>query len=134
MNKFERKLSGKRVVRAGRRFTLFTPNKDSNDTINVIKSLEDSSVIIGGVTETVKYEINKQECWFPPALLAPLAASLVLPVISSVVKGVSGRGVRRTRKGYIDKKLLVPLNLLSNVKITKCLNYKPRFNDVFSRN
>ena len=89
MNKFERKLSGKRVVRAGRRFTLFTPNKDSNDTINVIKSLEDSSVIIGGVTETVKYEINKQECWFLPALLAPLAASLVLPVISSVVKGIS---------------------------------------------
>ena len=58
MNKFERKLSGKQVVRAGRRFTSFTPNKDSNDTINIIKSLEDSGVIIGGVTETVKYEIK----------------------------------------------------------------------------
>ena len=67
-------------------------------------------------------------------MLAPLAASLVLLVISSVVKGISGRGVRRTGKGYVDKKLLVPLNLLSNIKITKCLNYEHRFNDVFSRN
>ena len=26
------------------------------------------------------------------------------PVISSVVKGISGRGVRRVGKGYMDKK------------------------------
>ena len=31
------------------------------------------------------------------------ASSLVQPVIFSVVKGISGRGVRRTRKAYMDK-------------------------------
>ena len=30
-----------------------------NDIIKIIKSLEDSSVLIDGVTETVKHEIKK---------------------------------------------------------------------------
>ena len=62
-----------------------------NDIIKIIKSLEDSGVLI----ETVKHEIKKQESRFLGALLARLAASLVQPVISSVVKGISRRGVRR---------------------------------------
>ena len=61
------------------------------DIIKIIKSLEDSNVLIDG-TETVKHKIKKQEGQFLPALLASLAGSLVQPVISSVVKD---RGVRR---------------------------------------
>ena len=52
-----------------------------NHIIKIIKSLEDSGVLIDGVTETVKHEINKQESEFLGALLAPLAASTVQPVI-----------------------------------------------------
>ena len=66
-----------------------------NDITKIIKSLEDLGVLIDGVTETVKHEIKKQEGGFIGALLAPLAASLVQPVISLVVKSISGRGVRR---------------------------------------
>ena len=66
-----------------------------NDIIKIIKSLEDSGVLIDGVTETVKYEEKKQEGKFLGALLATLAASVVRPMISSVVKGVSRRGIRR---------------------------------------
>ena len=55
-------------------------------------------------TETVKYETRKQEGGFLGVLLAPLAASLVQPVISSVVKGISARGDRREGRGYMDKK------------------------------
>ena len=90
-------------MRAGRGFTLLISNEDVNDIIKIIKSLEDSGVLIDGVTETVKHERKKQEGGFVGALLVPLAASLVQPVISSVVKGISGRGVRRAGKGYIDK-------------------------------
>ena len=50
--------------------------------IKIIKSLEDSGVLIDGVTETLK------RSGFLGALLAPLAASLVQPVISSVVKDI----------------------------------------------
>ena len=66
-----------------------------NDIIKVIKSLEDSGVLIDGVNEVVKHEIKKQEGKFLGALLAPLTASIVQPVISSVVKGISGTRVRR---------------------------------------
>ena len=38
----------------------------------------------------ITFEIKKQEGGFLGALLAPLAASLVQPIVSSVVKGISG--------------------------------------------
>ena len=101
INRFDRKISGKRVVGAGKRFTLFISNEDMNDVIKTIKSLEDSGVLTDGVTETVKHEIEKQEGGFLGALLAHLAALLVQRVISSVVKGISGRGVRRAERGYM---------------------------------
>ena len=56
----------------------------------------------GGVTKTVKHEKNKKGR-FPWALLASLAVSLVQPVIFSVVKGISGRGVRRAGGGFLHK-------------------------------
>ena len=81
---------------------VFISNDDMN-IIKILKSLEDSGVLIDGVTETVKHEIKKQEGRFIWALLAPLAASLVQPVISSLVKGISGRVVRRAGRGYMDE-------------------------------
>ena len=69
------------------------------------KLLEDSGVLTDGVTETVKHEINKQEGGFIGALLAPLAASVVQPVISLVVKGISARGVSGAGRGCINKNI-----------------------------
>ena len=96
INNFERKITGKGAIRAGRGFTLFVPNKDINDTIKIMKLLEDLGVLIAGITETVKHQIKKQERGFLGALLTPLAASIVQPVIYSVVKCISERGIRRT--------------------------------------
>ena len=69
-----------------------------NDNIQIIKSSEGSGVLIDGVTETVKHEIKKQEGRFLELLLA----SLVQLVVSSEVKEISGRGVRRAGRGYTD--------------------------------
>ena len=44
INKFERKINGKGAVRAGKGFTLFVLNEDMNDTVKIIKSLEDAVV------------------------------------------------------------------------------------------
>ena len=88
-----KKISRKWAASAGKRFTLFISNEDMNHIINIIRSLEDWDVLIDGVTETVKHEMKKEEGEFLGALLAPLAASIVQPVFSSVVKGISGRGV-----------------------------------------
>ena len=62
-NRFDRKISGKGAVRAVKWFTLFISNKDMNDIIKIIKSLENSSVLIAGVTKTVKHETKKSVRW-----------------------------------------------------------------------
>ena len=58
INKFERKISGIGAFRAGKGFTLFILNEDVNDIIKMIKSSGDSNIIIDGITETVKHEMN----------------------------------------------------------------------------
>ena len=100
-----KKISEKGAARAGKGFTLSISNEDMNDIIKIIKSLEDSGVLIDGVTETVKHEIEKQEDEFRGALLAPLAVLIVQPVFSLVVKGISRRGVRRAGRRYMNKKV-----------------------------
>ena len=70
-------------ARAGKGFTLLISNEYMSDIIKIIKSLEDSGVLIDGVTETVKCEIKKQEeKQFLGGLLAPIAVSILEPVIS----------------------------------------------------
>ena len=39
----------------------FILNEDINDIINIIKSLENSGVLIDGVIETVKHQIKNKE-------------------------------------------------------------------------
>ena len=72
-----------------------------NDIIKITKLLEDLGLLIDGVTETVKHET--QDGGFFGVLLAHLTALLVQPVISSVAKGISRRGVRRAGGEYMDK-------------------------------
>ena len=69
-----------------------------NDIIKIVKPLEDSGVLVDRVTEIIKHDIKKQEGRFFENLLALLTASIVQPVISSVVKGISGKGVRLAAK------------------------------------
>ena len=102
--KFERKIIGKRAVRTWKGFILITLNEDMDGIIKFIKTLEDLGVLTDRVTERKKHEIKKQESGFLGALWAPLAASLVQPVISSVLIDISGAGIRRAGMGYIDKK------------------------------
>ena len=100
VNKSDRRRSGKWVATAVKGFTLFISNEDVNDIIKIIKWLEDSGLLIDGVTKTVKGEIKKKQeggcldaCW------APFDTLLVQLVASSVVKGISRRGDRRAWGG-----------------------------------
>ena len=77
-------------MRAGKGFILSISNDDIDDIIKIMKSLEDSGVLIAGVTKAVKHETKKkQEGGFLGSLLAPWTASLVQPVISLEVKVIS---------------------------------------------
>ena len=67
-----------------------------NDIIKIKKSLEDSNTLTNGITESVKTWTKKGEDGF--LQLTSLAVSLLKTVISSVVKGISERGVRRAER------------------------------------
>ena len=54
-----KKISGKGVVRARKRFTKLISDEDMNKIIKTKKSLEHSSVLIDAVTEPVKVELKK---------------------------------------------------------------------------
>ena len=124
INKAERRISEKRVVRAGKGFTLFISNEDMDDIIRIIKSLKDSGVLTDGVNETVKHETKKLEVGFHGTILAPMFAAMVQPLISLVVKGIAGTGVMATGRAYcnnmahMEKKDLVSFYFLNNIKIT----------------
>ena len=104
-----------------------------NDIMKILKSLVDLDVLTDGVTNTVKHEIKQPEVGFFGALLPPLAASLVEPVISSVVKGISETVVRKVGREYWIK-TVSPFHPLNKVEITNYFDYEPRFNGLFSRN
>ena len=63
VNKYEGKIIGKGAARGGKGFILFILNEDKNIT-NIIKSLEDSNVLIDCVTKTVQHEIKNKEVFF----------------------------------------------------------------------
>ena len=75
INKFDNNISIIEATKAGKGFTFFNSNEDTNDIIKIIKSLGDSSVLIYRVIETVKDETKKQEGGFVGAFLTPLASS-----------------------------------------------------------
>ena len=52
-----------RAVRAGKGFASFISNEVMYDIIKIIKSLEDSNVLIDCITGTVKHGIKKPRRW-----------------------------------------------------------------------
>ena len=51
-------------MRAGKRFNLLISNKDMNYITKTIKSLEDSDVLIDGISEAVKHKIENKKMDF----------------------------------------------------------------------
>ena len=71
-----------------------------NDTIKIVKSLEDSDLLLKGVTETVQNEVTEQKQGFLTMLLGTLGATLLGNILTSqCVKTTSqGRGINRSGK------------------------------------
>ena len=49
--------------------TLIISNEEMNDIIKIIKSLEESGLLIKGVSQTIKNEVNEQKGGFLSMLL-----------------------------------------------------------------
>ena len=65
IHKFDRRISEKGALRVGKGFTFSTSNEDMDDIIKMIKSLEDSRLLIDGVIEIVEQEVKngKMDFW-----------------------------------------------------------------------
>ena len=57
--------------------TLTISNSEIEDIIKTVKSLEDSALLLKGVTETVQNEVKEQKGGFLSMLLGTLGASLL---------------------------------------------------------
>ena len=69
-----------------------------DDILKIVKSLEDSGVLLKGISETIQHEAKEQRGGFLSMLLGTLGASLLGDVLS---KGLYGRGVIRAGEGTI---------------------------------
>ena len=78
--------------------TLIVSNDEMDDILKIVKSLENSGVLVNGVSETIQHEAKEQRGGFLSMLLGTLGASLLGDVLS---KGLSGISVIRAGEGTI---------------------------------
>ena len=81
----------KKILGSGNMTTLIISNDEIHDIIKIVKSLEDSGLLLKGVTETVQNEVKEQKGGFVSMLLGTLGASLLRNLLT-------GRGVNRAGK------------------------------------
>ena len=88
----------KKIFGSGNHTTLTISNDDMQDLLKIVKSLEDSGILLDRITETVKNEVKEQKGSLLSMLLGTLGASLLGDLLT---KNLSGRGVIRAGKETI---------------------------------
>ena len=71
--------------------TLIISNEEMEDIVKIVKSFEESRLLVRGISETIKNATKEQKGGFLPIVLGTLAASLLESTLT-------GRGV--IRAGY----------------------------------
>ena len=90
----------KKILRSGTT-TLIISNDETEDIIDIVKSLEDSGLLLKGVSETIQNETKEQKVGFLSMfsmLLCELGANLLGDVLAS--KGMNRAGEGYLRAGY----------------------------------
>ena len=85
--------------------TLIISNEEMNDIMKIIQALEDSDILLKGVTKTIKNETKEQKGGFLCMLLGTLRASLLGNLLTA--KGIlragignkKGKGILRAGNG-----------------------------------
>ena len=98
----------KKILGSGNNTTLIISNKDMDGLIKIVKSLEDSGLLLKGITESVQNEIKEQKGEFLSMLLGTLGASLLGNLLTG--KGAfharkrvnkKGKGIHRAGEGIV---------------------------------
>ena len=92
----------KKILGSGNHTTLIISNDDMQDLLKIVKSLEDSGLLLDGITETVKNEVKGQKGGFISMLLGTTGASLLGNMFAGRCVIRSGEG--SIRAGYGSRK------------------------------
>ena len=86
--------------------TLIISNDEMDDIFKIVKSLENSGVLLKGVSQTIQHEATEQRGGFLSMLLGTLGVSLLGDILSKSLssKGVIRAGDGTIRAGYGSKK------------------------------
>ena len=121
----------KKILGSGNYTTLIISNKDIEDLIKIVKSLEDSGLLVKGVTESVQNEVKEQKGGFLSMLLGIFDASLLGNLLTGkgafhAGKGIhragKGKGIHRAGEGIVrtgEYGFLIPPHPLTNFEIMK---------------
>ena len=88
----------KKILGSGNHTTSIISNDDMQDLLKIVKLLEDSGILLDGITETLKNEVKEQKGGFLSMLLGTLGTFLLGDLLT---KTLSGRGVIRAGEGTI---------------------------------
>ena len=83
--------------------TLIISNDEMEDIIKIVKSLEESGLLLKGVSETVQNKAKEQKGRFLSMLLGMVGASLLGNILTGWGINRAGEGV--VRAGYGNKKM-----------------------------
>ena len=71
------------------------------DLVKIVKSLEDSGLLLNGITETVQNEIKHQKGGFFSMLIGTLGASLLWNLLTGKGINKKGKGINRNDEGVV---------------------------------
>ena len=85
----------KKILGSGHNATLIISNDEINDILKIVKSLENSGLLLEGVSETIKNEAKEQKRGFLTMLLVTLGASLLGNVLAGkeVIRAEEGKKI-----------------------------------------
>ena len=111
---------------------LIIEQEDMKDIMKIIEALENSGILLKGVSKTIENETKEQRGGFLSMLLGTLGASLLGNLLNGG-KGImrAGDGIVRAGEGCRSKKKLnslLPFHPLTNIEISEY------YNGVYSRN
>ena len=88
----------KKILGSGNMTTLIISNDEIHDFIKIVKSLEDSRLLLKGVTKTVQNEVKEQKKGF-----ITLGASLLGNLLTGkgIYRAGKGKGINRAGEGIV---------------------------------
>ena len=95
MQEFKKKIHGSGTT------TLIISNEEMNDIMKIVQALEDSNILLKGVTKTIENKTKEQKRGFLGTLVGTLGSILRGNLLSGkgIVRAGSGKGIVRTGSG-----------------------------------